>query len=157
MRHLEEDLVTKLIEATPFDLPPTVVARTTRARTEQRFQSMYMQHSYRHGNPDEAAVNAMLQEATEGVGPSAERSIRTWYIVERIAKKEKLFATESDVQKKIEDMALRSKKTPTQVREQLLKDGDIDSLRMEILEQKVLDLLKEHAQIVDEACDHHHH
>ena len=39
----------------------------------------------------------------------AERSIRAWYLIEKIAKKEKVFATESDYEARIEGELLRTR------------------------------------------------
>ena len=79
-----------------------------------------------------------------------QRSVRAWYIIEKIAEREKIFATEDDVHARIEEIAIQQDKTPTQVLEEFQKEDVIGRVRSDILEIKVRKFLTDAAQIVEE-------
>ena len=69
-----------------------------------------------------------------------------------IAKKEKIFSTESDVEARIVEIARREGQTPTQVREYFQKNDGIEELRTRILEENVRKFLRDKADIKEEAA-----
>lgn len=147
---IEEKLIDLVLERCPFPVPQTVVQKTVNAHVEERLKEAYMTALYAGEKLADEKFHEMAAAMRTEELPKAERSIRAWYVIERIAKKEKIFATEADLEQKIEDMAVAEGKTPTQIREILVKEDSLDGLRMRILEQKVRNFLKAEARIVDE-------
>lgn len=147
---VEEKLIDLVLERCPFPVPQTVVQKTVNAHVEERLKEAYMTALYAGEKLADEKFHEMAAAMRTEELPKAERSIRAWYLIERIAKKEKIFATEADLEQKIEDMAVAEGKTPTQIREILVKEDSLDGLRMRILEQKVRNFLKAEARIVDE-------
>lgn len=147
---VEEKLIDLVLERCPFPVPQTVVQKTVNAHVEERLKEAYMTALYAGEKLADEKFHEMAGAMRTEELPKAERSIRAWYLIERIAKKEKIFATEGDLEQKIEEMAVAEGKTPTQIREILVKEDSLDGLRMRILEQKVRNFLKAEARIVDE-------
>jgi trigger factor len=63
-------------------------------------------------------------------------------IVERIAEQEGLRATQDEIDARVDEIAARHGRTPTEVWLQLEKGGQLEALEREITEDKVFDLLK---------------
>jgi trigger factor len=148
--NVEESLIDTIIAQSDFAVPESVLNRTLAARVQKRVEQLYTRMLYAGQKPDDEKLAELARGMREEERRDAERSIRAWYLMERIAKKEKLFATEEDLERKTEELAVRQRKTPTQVREELVKEEMYDAMRMEILEEKVRKLLKDNAKIVDE-------
>ena len=77
----------------------------------------------------------------------AERQVRRDLIVETIANRESLTATEADVDAKIEEMATSRNVDPGQVYAQLQKAGRLQEIEREITEDRVFAWLLERNQV----------
>ena len=77
----------------------------------------------------------------------AERQVRRDLIVETIANRESLTATEADVDTKIEEMATSRNVDPGQVYAQLQKAGRLQEIEREITEDRVFAWLLERNQV----------
>ncbi|MBR6437537.1 MAG: trigger factor, partial [Thermoguttaceae bacterium] len=67
----------------------------------------------------------------------------------KIAEQEKIEATEDDIDKEIEMIALQMGTSPRRVRLQIENAGQDDALRNQIVENKVIDLISAAAEFVE--------
>jgi trigger factor len=79
--------------------------------------------------------------------PAAERSVRRALLLEAIAEKEEIAASDAELDAEIEKFAQASQRPAPAVRRMMEKSGDLDALRHGLRERKTLDLLTEHARI----------
>ncbi len=140
---VEQGLLNKLVEATPFEMAQGPIDRALERRLRQRTAERMVRGDSR--NKAEADVDAEKAEVRKII----ERDARAWLIVERLAKKEKIFALEDDVTKEIERIARQHDVTPTDVRTHYEERHLMPELRAEIIERKVLDMLRANATITD--------
>ena len=77
------------------------------------------------------------------------RALKEHFILERIAEEENIEADEHDYEHEIELIAEQSEQSPRRVRARLEKNNMMDSLRNQIIERKVVDLVLEHAKFQD--------
>ena len=97
----------------------------------------------------EESAQAAIEAEKDKVRKIVERDAKAWLIVEKLAKKEKIFALEDDVAKEIARIAEEQGTTPTKVRESYEAEGVIPELRANVLERKVLDFLKAHGTVTE--------
>ncbi len=81
---------------------------------------------------------------------AVERDLKLSLIMESIADKEKIYVTEQEVEKRIQQMAAVYQMTPLKMRRELEKHGSLSALRLQMKESKVLELIRKEAGIEDE-------
>jgi trigger factor len=139
----EEQVLDVLLNDHPFELPETLVAEQTEANLRQFGNRLKEQ-----GMADEE-IGKKLEESRTEAQNDALRRVRLFFLVEAIARREKLFVTESDMDAEIKRIAEQNKVTPVQVLQFLEQNNQTNDLRIALMERKVRDFLREHAKIVD--------
>jgi trigger factor len=125
-------LVEQLVQANPFELPASMVAR-------------YLDHMTGHGEkdghehaPEEEERIARMREM---LLPQAEFALRRHLVVERLADDEGLRATQDDIDARVEALAQKHGVTPREAWLQLDRSGQMQALEAEITEDKVFEHL----------------
>jgi trigger factor len=88
-----------------------------------------------------------LNQARESLAPHAERQIKEEMLLDRVIEQEGLQADEESVERKIEELAERSKMAPGAVRRRLEKEGQFESLRRNIAVDRAFEYLKSQSEI----------
>ncbi|MBI3326638.1 MAG: trigger factor, partial [Nitrospinae bacterium] len=133
-RALHEVLVTRLIEANPFELPPGMVEEETQAL----FNDTQKQLRSRGIDPN------LLQGTDEQRQQLRERAvsrIKRELLLEEIAKREGLTADDSEVEAELHNLAERTEQRVEYIRRQMEQAGALESIRRGILADKVLDFM----------------
>ena len=94
---------------------------------------------------DDQAIQQHENELRQNAMSSTATSLKEHFILERIAEEEELDAAEEDFNKEIALIAMQGSESPRRTRARLEKSGAMDSLRNQIIERKVLQLIEEHA------------
>lgn len=136
-------LVDLLVDASTFEMAQGPVDRALAQRRQQFTYELMMS-----GKPAQEAA-AMLEEKIPEMRKGIEREARAWLIIERIAKKEKIFALEDDISREMEKVARDTGASMSEVRAYYEERGLLPQLRATVVERKVLNLLREHAKISD--------
>src|SRR5690606_5591609 len=123
-------LVDQIIEANQFELPESMVERYLDEVTGHSHQG---DHKHQHTPEEEAEI----ARARETMRPQAEWSIKRLLIIDSVAEAEGLRATQDDIDQRVEELATRHERTPTEVWLQLEKAGQLEVLEREITEEKV--------------------
>jgi trigger factor len=76
-------------------------------------------------------------------------ALKEHFILERIAEEEKIDADPDDYDTEIELIAEQSNLPPRRVRARLEKRGEMDSLRNQIIERKVIEMITSHAGVTE--------
>jgi len=140
---LESQACEALLAATSFELPLDLVKQ----QAEQNLVRRRIRLMLRGISADQLEREKdKLQAASE---EEAVRSFRTYLILDKIAEKEKVFATEDDVEERLRVMAMQRRMTPVQMKARIESENGMSSLRSEVRHQKVLDFLVKNGQIVD--------
>jgi trigger factor len=145
-RKVEDALIDKILAANPFDMPMGPIQRSIASRLERASLELAIR-----GKTASEAVEA-VEKRREDIAKAVERDARAWLVVEKIAKKEKIFALEDDVAREYERIAREGGHTPSEVR-RYYEDKDLTGeLRAEILEKKVREYLRSRGKVVDRAA-----
>lgn len=94
-------------------------------------------------------IDKKLEESKDEANQDGQRRVRLFFLIEAIARQQKLFVTETDVNSEIQNLALANNASPEQVVEHLEKNKQLGELRLAILERKVRNFLRDSATIVD--------
>jgi len=141
---LEQQLYDQLLQAMPFDLPEGVLKAQARSimRREQfrlRLRGMSDEELEKHLET--------LRDASEEV---AARNLKIYFILNRIAEKEKIFVTENEVENRIAALANSYRMTAQRMRRQLEQEESLGELRAGMRAEKTVAFLMRHARIEGE-------
>jgi trigger factor len=142
-KRVRQQITTELTVTATWDLPQDLLRR--QARRELDRAMMELQSS---GFSNEQ-IRAYLNELHQNAMASTARSLKEHFILERIAEDEKIEAEPDGYDKEIELIADQADETPRRVRARLEKKGLMDTLRNQIIERKVIELIEQHAEFRD--------
>jgi trigger factor len=144
-RRLRQQITSELTVTATWDLPQDLLRRQARRELDRAL--MELQSSGFSNDQIRAYMNELHQNAMA----STARALKEHFILERIAEDEKIEAETGDYDKEIELIAEQSDETPRRVRARLEKKGLMDTLRNQIVERKVIELIEQHAEFRDVA------
>ena len=141
---LQNQVFARLLEMAKFELPKDWIQRQTVERL-YRYQLELLQK----GVPleDIEKEGGKLKDASEG---SVISDLKISLLLGYIADKEKVYATENDLEIRINEMARSYGTTAAKIRRHLEKQGAPSALRHQIREDKVIKLLLKEANITGE-------
>lgn len=141
---LQNQVFAQLLEMAKFDLPKDWIQRQTVERL-YRYQLELLQK----GVPleDIEKEGGKLKDASEG---SVISDLKISLLLGYIADKERVYATENDLEIRINEMARSYGTTAAKIRRHLEKQGAPSALRHQIREDKVIKLLLKEANITVE-------
>ena len=146
-QHTRTDLLKKLATRVTFDVPSSMVEREMDRRLEEFVRQLMAQNI----DPREAGLD--WKQFREAQRDSARDAVASALVLDEIARRESLTVTEQDVDKEIEQFALRAGRTPAALRAELEKEGGISRLYAGLRREKAVDFALSRAKMTDEA--HH--
>lgn len=139
--HFKEEVVKKLIDLNPFEVPESLVRKETES----------LMHGYAHALQRRGtkleSPELDWSEIQARLSRQADQNIRGSMIVDAISGAEKIIVTEDDVEKAIQEMADQRRRAPEAVKAELMKEERMDDLKRRLLIGKTLDFLIDHAMI----------
>ena len=138
---LEDAVVDAALARHEFVVPESLVVREVSHRIGHARESL------RRQGVDPDAVRWDYQKLSAELRPDAERSVRRALLLEAIAAREEITATEADVDAEVARLAQESGRAPQAIRSLLERGNELDGLRLTLRESKTLALLVEHAHI----------
>ncbi len=140
---LKSQLLEKLRTAHPFDLPESLVKAEVEAILDDLKRSADGHKTAPAKDLDEEET--MRTRARE----LAVKRVRNSLLLEAIAKREELAVSEEELDKEIETAAASMNQKPEDFRALLERKDRIETIRIQLLERKALELLFEQAKIVE--------
>lgn len=142
-RRSRQQITTQLTVTATWDLPQDMLRRQARRELDRAMLELQ-----RTGfNNDQ--IRQYLNELHQNAMASTARALKEHFILERIAEEEKIEAEPADYDTEIDLIADQSDETPRRVRARLEKKGLMDTLRNQIVERKVIELIEQHAEFRD--------
>jgi trigger factor len=139
-RRARDQITAALTVAADWELPPKLLRRQSKRELQRAV--MELQRSGFSESEIRAHENMLRQNSDR----STAQALKEHFILERIAEEENIEAEEADYVEEIKYIARQSNESPRRVRAKLEKSGDMDVLRNQVIERKVIDLILEHAQ-----------
>ncbi|MBL8888474.1 MAG: trigger factor [Planctomycetaceae bacterium] len=138
-RLVRQAITASLTEAANWQLPPDLLERQSRRELERAVMELR-----RNGMSDEF-INAYENKLRQNSNEQTATALREHFILERIAESEGIEDQPEDYDQEIELIALSMNDSARRVRSRLEKTGQLDALRNQIVERKVLTMIREHA------------
>lgn len=144
----EAQCLDQLARSVQIPLPPSLVEEQKQASLRT-----YAQRLSQEGLGEEEIRSRLDQSAAEAQ-QDAERRVMLFFLIEAVARQQKLFVTEGDMEAELRNIAAANSTTDepitaAQVRAHLENENRLGELRLALLERKVRDFLRENAKIVD--------
>ena len=141
---VRKSVVEMLTGSANFELPESLVSRQTQRELERRVLEL------RRSGFDEDNIRSFVNAARQNAQTTTEASLREHFILEQIAEEEKVEAEEADYEAEIGLIAQQSDQPPRRVRARLEKQGQMDALRNQIVERKVIEMIVDAAKVTEE-------
>lgn len=138
-----------LLERVDIPLPESVVDEEIQRRRQsidQQLQSAGLTKE-QYLETQEMTSEQFENDLAEG----ARRSIKVGFLLDKVAEKEELQVSESDLTTQIVNQAMRMGVAPNQLAQYLSDSGQVGPLMAEILREKALDLMVEHLAVTDDS------
>lgn len=138
---IRQQITSQLTAGAAWALPPTLLRKQTR-RELQRVV-LELQSAGFSNDVIQAHSNNLHRRSLA----YTELALKEHFILERLAEDQKIDAEPDDYTREIELIAEQSGQPARRVRARLEKRGELDSLRNQIVERKVIDVITSHALI----------
>lgn len=139
-RVARQQLLDQLTAAVRIDLPPDLVKRQVQSTLRRKVMEM------RDSGFTEDEIRRRYVELQQNSISATNQSLREHFLLAKIAEAEELKVTPEDIENQIDVMALQSDESPRRVRARLEKEGLLDTLEIQILEQLAVDRALEFAE-----------
>jgi trigger factor len=146
-QELRKSVVALLAGSASFDLPSELVKKQTMRELERKVLEL------RRSGFDEDSIRRFVNASKQNAQSTTEAALREHFILEKIAEEEKLDAEPADYDEEIRLIAEQSDMPARRVRARLEKQGQMDALRNQIVERKVVEMIVEAAQVKEEKVE----
>ncbi|MDQ4122440.1 MAG: trigger factor [Acidobacteriota bacterium] len=141
---LRDELMNKLIDSNPVEVPPTLVNYQAQGLTRQFAGQMEQQ-----GVDMRQADQKVWQMLFQRMMPQAEREVRGALLLDKIAEVENVEISDDEINAELEAIANYSGRSIDEVREALTKQNGNDSIRERLQNRRAIEILVENASITE--------
>lgn len=138
---MKNELLNKLVSEAKFDVPESLLEAQAKRLEERSIENM------KTHNVKESQIEVMDAELKKRCKEEASKSLKGFFILEKVAEAEGIKVTEDELGLRLEGFAQRHRKTKDEMRSELEEKGLLDGVMIEIKEEKVLEFLLKHARV----------
>jgi len=142
-RRIRQQITSILTQSANWELPPAMLKRQSRRELERAVLDL------RAGGFSDDVIRQHQNEIRQNSAASTSRALKEHFILERIAEEHDIEADANDYDAEIRLIAAQSQESPRKVRARLEKRGQMDALRNQIVERKVIALITDAAEFTD--------
>lgn len=136
---LRNKVMRMLSEKAEFEVPESLVHREA--------QRMYTEIMYKVRQGVVSSKSLEDQKVLQDIENESRRRVRAGYILNEIAKKEKIIITDDLMNDEIKKLAQRMNKTPEEIRSEIEKNDRLEIMRVRLEQDKVVEFVISHAII----------
>lgn len=138
---MEEDMINQLIKLTNFEAPTLMVdSEMDRLLKDARARLLYLGYKKEDIESQEPKMLEKLKE-------EAAKKVKGFFILEKVTEIEGIKATEEEINKRIELLATRSKRSVENMRAHLSENDLLEDIKVDIVQDKALEFLIGNAKI----------
>jgi len=145
---IEEQLVDRLLEQCPFEMPQKVVEQEL-----ERAVGRYRIRLQIEGIQDENELDSHVADYRRRAETEVVKDFQKAFLLDKLASMEKIYVTEDEIDQQISAIAAAHGKGPDEVKEHYESRNMLPDLRAQIREAKARRFLRENAEILEEATD----
>jgi len=137
----KEDIIKRLIEENPFEVPESLVQRETE-QSLHNYAHALQQRGLKLDNPkiDWKDLRGKFEK-------QADQTVRSAMLIEAIARAENIQVNEEDLDKAISEIADQQRRPPEAVKAEIVKEDRMDSLKRRTLLSKTMEFVLDNAKI----------
>lgn len=139
-RKIRQQITAILTKNANWELPPDMLRRQGRRELERAVLEL------RSSGFSDDVIRQHQNQLRQNSLASTERALKEHFILERIAESHEIDAEPEDYDAEIQLIARQSDESPRRIRARLEKRGQMDALRNQIIERKVIALITDEAQ-----------
>jgi trigger factor len=139
VRKVQHDILRTVVEESSFEVPEGLV--------NMGLESMMKSYREEYGRSDAPDTADKLDEIRERLRPLAINVVKEQFIIDDIAKREKITVQEAEIEAVLESVAGQTGVSVDEARKRADESDDFSRWRRDILKKKVLDFLLEHAEV----------
>ena len=140
---MHKQVTEQLVDKAQLDLPEGLKGR----QIERTLQRQQMELLYSGAQPEE--IEEKLAEARSEGEESAIKQLKTFFILDKIAKDLEIEVQENEINGRIAMMAMQQQRRPEKLRNEMRQRGELEQLYLSIREQKTLDKIIEQADVTE--------
>jgi len=144
-REMRSELLKQLAERVPFDVPASLLDREIDRRVEEFVRRLIEQQI------DPMRTNINWEEFRERQKEAAAESVKSALVLDEVARRENISATDQELDAEITRYAERSGRTPAAVRARLEKEGGLSRLYTGLRREKAMSFLLTRVTGIEEA------
>ena len=133
-----------LAESVSFDLPEDLVKRQTNRELQRRVLEL------RRNGFDETRIRSIVNSLQQNARTSTEAALREHFVLEQIAEEESIDAEPEEFETELALIAQQSGQSLRRTRARMEKSGQMDAIRNQIVERKVIEKIVENADVTEE-------
>ena len=142
-QRMRQQITEALTVAATWDLPPDLLKR----QSDREFRRLIMELQRSGYGRDE--ILAQLNVIRQNSAAATAQALKEHFILEKIAEVEQIVDTPDDYDTEVALIAAQSNTSPRRVRAQIEKAGEMDILRNQIIERKVINLISQNATFTE--------
>ena len=139
--NLQNSITDKLIKENEIEAPDTLIERQTYYMMEDTQRRMMS------AGIDENQAMDFIMKMHDKYKVDAEKVVKSFLIIKKIAAKESFVASEEDIEKYLQEMVVKSGRDYESLRNMYDSEERKDSLKMDIAQKKVFDFIRDNANI----------
>jgi trigger factor len=136
---LRRDILNAVIADSNFEVPEGLVSMA--------LDSMMESYGAEAKDKEDPEVRAKLDQARERLRPLGVNLVKEQFIIDDIAERESITVEDAEIEDVIKTVAGRAGLSVEEVRRKAAESDEISRWRRDILKNKVLDFLKQHAKV----------
>ena len=142
-QQIRRQITSALTASAEWELPPGLLERQSARELDRTTLEL------RRNGFSDAEIRARENELRQNIAASTATALKEHFILERIAEEENIEADNQDYDAEVRLIAAQSGESPRRVRARVEKEGLTDALRNQIIERKVVELVRTHARFQD--------
>jgi len=144
-REVEEKALAALLgKVGEFELPADLVDKEVESAERRRMFELRI----REGKSESEAEEAVREQA-DLIRADTERSVRYFFLLDEVARREEIEVGERDIQARIARLAAARGQSPAAILDELQRHDVIGQMHQEIMDEKARGFLREHARLVE--------
>jgi len=139
--NMKEQIHKYLLDNTKFDLPMDIVADQATTMLQRQYANLFSQ-----GLPKEK-IEENIQQLQASSEEQAKEQLKTYFIMDKVAKQLDIEVTEEELNGHIAQLALQRRQRPERLREQMAANGTLSQFKLQVREDKCVNKILESAKI----------
>ncbi len=140
---MTEQIYAHLLDNTDFELPLDIVGQQATTVLQRQYSNLVMRGLSRE------QIDEQLEQLQAGSEQQAERQLKTFFIMDKVAEKLDISISEEEINGHIAQLAMQRQQRPEKMREQMARDGSLAQFSLEIRQNKCIAKLLETAEVTE--------